>query len=272
MKRTVFIVSDGTGITAAALAHSLLTQFSAVQFQEKMLPYIDSEKKARAVSRQINKALQEDGIKPLVFSTLVDPKIRNIIGTSHGMVLDFFNTFIDPLELELQVKSSYSIGKTHGQREDERYNSRMEAIDFTLKTDDGLSINEYKKADVILLGVSRAAKTPTCLYLAMQFGIFAANYPITEEDLTAGNLPKFLLPYRKKSHGLTIDPERLHHIRTNRKPGSRYASLLQCQKEVHTVEALFEKWQIPYINSTTRSIEEIATTIISTLKLQRRLF
>lgn len=268
----VFIISDGTGITAAALAHSLLTQFNDIEFEEKTIPYVNTVKKAKAVYRQINETFQQHGIKPLVFSSLVNPVLRNIIDTSESMVLDFFKTFITPLEHELNVKASHRIGKTHGESESERYTLRIDAINFTLNTDDGLHIKAYDKADIILLGVSRSAKTPTCLYLAMQFGIFAANYPITEEDLAEAKLPNFILNSRNKCHGLTIDPERLHHIRNNRMPGSRYASAAQCHNEVHAVEALFTRYGIPYLNSTTRSIEEIATTIISTQGLQRKLF
>lgn len=272
MKRSLFIISDGTGITAAALAHSLLAQFSGIQFEETILPYVNTLKKTRAALKQINQSFKKYSIKPLVFSSLVNPVLRDIIASSDSMVLDFFKAFVAPLEVELNQKSARQIGKTHGQSRGERYDLRIDAINFTLETDDGLHINGYDQADIILLGVSRSAKTPTCLYLAMQFGIFAANYPITEEDLQNGRLPDFLLKYQKKCYGLTIEPERLQQIRHNRLPGSRYASPTQCHQEVHAVEVLFTRYGIPYLNSTTRSIEEIATTIIAHVGLRRKLF
>ena len=270
MKRTVFFISDGTGITAQTLGHSLITQFDQIEFAQVAIPYIDTPEKAHAVFERINLTHQQDGQKPLVFSTLVNANIYHIIQKCTGLCLDFFQTFIVPLEVELNTPSSHSIGRSHSSNK-KAYTSRIDAINFTLSTDDGINTHQYKEAELILVGVSRSGKTPTSLYLALQYGIRTANYPITEEDFDAHQLPKILLPYRQKLFGLTIEPNRLHAIRTERRPSSRYASLEQCQHELRIVEQLFMQANIPYLNTTKLSIEEIATKIMVSLGIERQL-
>lgn len=272
MERTVFFVSDQTGITAETLGHSLLTQFDNIQFKQINLPYVDSVTKAEQVVEQINRAAQEDGVRPIVFSTLIDPRARTRVAECEGVFLDFFDTFIGPLERELSVKSSHTVGRSHGMVDTAKYGVRMEAVNFALNTDDGTTTHNYDQADIILTGVSRSGKTPTCLYLALQFGIRAANYPLTEEDLSDSRLPRALELFRHKLYGLTIDPLRLHQIRTERKPNSRYATLRQCQYEVRQVETLYRTKGIRFLNATAMSIEEIATTILHETKLKRRLY
>lgn len=269
-KRTVFFISDGTGITAEALGHSLLTQFEHIQFEEIIIPYVDTREKAERAVKQINEINQNNGCRPLIFSTLASLEIYQTMASSQGLLLDFFKTFIDPLEIELGTKSSHSIGKAHA-LDDGTYTTRIEAMNFALSNDDGANIHNYNRADVILLGVSRCAKTPTCLYLALQFGIFAANYPFTEEDIDDLHLPAFLHDFRHKLFGLTIDPHRLHAIRHERQPNSRYASLKQCENEVRAIELLYRRHKIPFTSTTSRSIEEISSTIINTKNLKRRL-
>jgi hypothetical protein len=272
MQRTVFFISDGTGITAETLGHSLLTQFDQFTFEKITIPYVDTAEKAQHVIDEINVTYLRDGNRPLIFATLIDPQIRTLIATSKGMLLDFFKTFLDPLEAELQTRSSHSIGRMHGLGNYATYMMRINALNYTLGHDDGLSLQHYGDADLILVGVSRCGKTPTCLYLALQFGILAANYPLTQEDIaTSSRLPKALEIHRHKLFGLTIDPERLHIIRSERKPDSTYASRMQCQREIQFAENIFKSTKIPYLNSTTRSIEEIATTILTTTGIKRRL-
>lgn len=272
MKRTVFFISDGTGITAETLGHSLLSQFEQQQFDYMTIPYVDTLTKAEDAMNRIKEIAIRDHVKPIVFATLVNSEIRAIFSRSEGLLLDFFNVFIDPLEKELQMRSSHRVGRTHGLINYNTYKTRIDAVNFTLSHDDGSCIREYHKADIILVGVSRCGKTPTCLYLALQFGIFAANYPFTEEDLTPNiELPKFLQEYRQKIFGLTIEPQRLQTIRTERRPGSPYAQLEQCRKEIEKVELLFKREKIPYLSSTTRSIEEIATSILAATGVERRL-
>jgi [pyruvate, water dikinase]-phosphate phosphotransferase / [pyruvate, water dikinase] kinase len=271
MKRTIFFLSDGTGITAETLGHSLLTQFEQIQFDKITIPYIDSVEKAQQAVAQINHAAEKDGVKPLVFSTLVNPEIRSILANSSGLVLDFFAAFIHPLEKELETKSSHRIGRMHGLVDYNAYMTRINAVNYTLSHDDGIGSKNYAQADLILVGVSRCGKTPTCLYLALQFGIYAANYPFTEEDMADLKLPAALQQHKAKLFGLSIEPERLYLIRQERRPDSRYASLAQCELEVKKVEQLFRKENIPYLSSTARSIEEISSSLLTTLGIKRRL-
>ncbi|KTD20098.1 Putative phosphotransferase [Legionella lansingensis] len=270
MKRYVFMLSDGTGITAENLGNSLITQFENIQFEKLTIPYVDSIAKAQAAVERINNCYEETKIKPLVFMTLINPEIVNTIKQSKGSIFDLFNTFLGPLEQELHAKSSYTVGKTHGVANSQSYSQRIEAVDYALAHDDGIKIRDYDKADIVLIGVSRCGKTPSCIYMALHFGILAANYPFTDEDLTFYKLPEILRPYRHKLFGLTIDPERLQHIRTERRPNSKYASAEQCRLEVTEVEAMYQREKIPYLNSTRYSIEEIATKILAAAGLKRK--
>ncbi|MBA1146366.1 kinase/pyrophosphorylase [Ectothiorhodospiraceae bacterium WFHF3C12] len=270
-KRTVFFVSDRTGITAETLGHSLLTQFDA-EFEQVTLPFTDNPDRARAVLQQIQGANEANGSRSIVFSTIIDDEVREIIRGADAVVFDFFDTFIAPLERELDVRSSHTIGRSHGLVDNTMYDVRIDAMNYALNHDDGATTRHYHQADIIMVGVSRCGKTPTCIYLALQYGIYAANYPLTDEDLSMGALPKDLEPHANKLYGLTILPERLEKIRAERRPNSRYASLRQCQYEVARAEAIFRRERIPFVNTTTRSIEEIATTILHETRLKRRLY
>ncbi|MDF1763327.1 MAG: kinase/pyrophosphorylase [Oleibacter sp.] len=269
MKRVAFFISDGTGITAETLGNALLAQFDKISFQRVTLPYVDSEEKALMAVAKINQAAAENAATPIVIDTIVDRRIRTIIDTADSFKVDIFEAFLAPLEQELKTESSYSVGKSHSPANSANYLNRIEAINFALDNDDGARTRHYEDADVILVGVSRCGKTPTCLYLAMQFGIKAANYPLTEEDMEELQLPKNLKKHKHKLFGLTIDPERLAAIRTERKANSRYASLKQCYLEVDEVEMLYEQENIPFISTTDKSIEEISTRILVTTGLKR---
>lgn len=271
MKRIVFMISDGTGITVESLGNSLMTQFEDIEFEKQTIPYVDSLQKAQDVIQKINQSHTSTGIKPLVFMTLVSPEISECITQSNACVFDLFNTFLDPLEKELGVKSSDTVGRAHGVANTKAYDLRIEAVNYALMYDDGVKLKGYDKAEIILVGVSRCGKTPSCLYMALQFGILAANYPFTDDDLTHFRLPDSLIPYKHKLFGLTIDPMRLQHIRTGRRPNTVYSSGDQCRIEVGEVEAMYKKENIPYLNSTRYSIEEIATKIMSIAKLQRKI-
>lgn len=270
MSRTVFFISDGTGITVENIGKSLLTQFEEIPFIEVTIPYIDSLEKAEQAVQQINAAYENDQQKPLIFTTLVNEDIHKVIASSKGLLIDMFQSHITKLEEELNTQASHRIGKAHA-LDDSVYSRRIEAMNFALANDDGVNTHNYEMADVILCGVSRCAKTPTCLYLALQFGIYAANYPFTEEDIFHLSIPSFLKSVKHKLFGLTIDPKRLQAIRSERRPNSRYSSLEQCEKEVKEVEQFFKCENIPFISTTTRSIEEISATIINTKGLKRRL-
>ena len=267
--RPVFFVSDRTGITAENLGHALLTQFNTLEFDHYSLPFINSEVKARLAAESINRIAEITQQQPLVFSTVIDDSYRAIIAGTQAYVTDFFDAFIKPLEIVLDTPSSHAEGLSHGINDERSYMTRMDAVNYALKNDDGVSTKEYKDADVVLVGVSRSGKTPTCLYLAMQFGLRAANYPLTVFDMEHGNLPKALSPYREKLFGLTINAERLRAIREIRKPDSQYSSPQQCQKEVRMIKSLFQTEQIRSIDSSFISVEEITTSIIEQMKISR---
>lgn len=273
MKRTAFFISDGTGITAEALGRSLLAQFETSRLYMVTKPYIDTLDKAHQLLDVIKKTGEEDGHRPIVIDTIIDQNIRDIIKSADALNIDVFSTFLEPIENELGVKSSYTVGKTHAltKAKEDIYKSRIDSVHYALDNDDGARTHHYDKADLILVGVSRCGKTPTCIYLALQFGIRAANYPITEEDMLDTELPKSLRPYRHKLFGLTIDPERLSTIRHERRPNSHYADLHQCQREVSDVEALYQRHHISYLDSTYYSIEEIAARILAAAGIERRM-
>ena len=271
-RRTVFFISDGTGITAQMLGHSLLTQFEGVEFNQVTLPFVDSTEKAADCLARIEAAGVNGNGQPTVFSTLVNQDVRAVVRKANALFLDFFETFIDPLEAGLGVKSSHTIGRSHSAMDKKEYHQRIEAINFAMAHDDGASHRELSQADVILIGVSRSGKTPTSLYLALQFGVKAANYPLIPEDFQRGKLPEALRMHKPKLFGLTIAPERLHEIRKERRPGSRYAALDNCRYEVEEAESLMRREGIHNINSTTKSIEEIATTILRELRIHRQVY
>ena len=270
--RSVFFVSDGTGITAETFGNSILAQFPS-RHRHVRKPFIDSVDKALAVVAEVNEVAEREGRRPIVFITLVDDEVRAPFSERcSGMVLDMFRTFVEPLEVELGVKSNHRIGRFSDASKSQEYNDRIEAINFALAHDDGQSARNLDIADVILVGVSRSGKTPTSLYLAMQHGIKAANYPLIPEDFDRARLPSALAPHRRKCFGLTIDPGRLSQISHERRPGSRYAALENCRYEVNEAEAMMRREGIAWLSSTHKSIEEIATTILRDIRPDRLIY
>ncbi len=269
--RPVFYVSDGTGITAETIGHSLLTQFSGIAFTTHRISFVDSDERAREAAVRIRETGEAHGSRPIVVNSCVDPALSTLVAESGALMLDVFAPFIEPLEHELGEKRQSRVGQAHGMVDFDTYHRRIDAINFALTHDDGISIN-YDAADVILVAVSRAGKTPTCVYLALQHGVSAANYPLTDEDLEHDRLPPRLRAHRRKLFGLTIDPVRLQQIRQERKPNSRYAQLETCKREVVAAEAMFRAERIPVLSTTHTSIEEIASKVMSTLGIQRGMF
>ncbi len=263
--RTVYVVSDHTGITAGEVARSLLAHFEEVAFAYRLRPFCDSEAKVRAVVEEIRETYQREGARPIVFSTLTDPGLFALLGEAPALVFDLVRPYLAALEAELGVAPKPRVGRIHSMGDLGAYLRRIEAVEFALSADDGLGVGRYGEAEVILLGVSRVGKTPTALFLALHYGLRAANYPLTEEDLARPGLPEPLRPHLPKLFGLTIDPFRLQELRTARRPGSRYASLEQCRHEVARAEALFKAYGLPYLDTTRASVEEIATAILSAL-------
>ena len=270
-QRTVFFVSDGTGITAETFGSAILNQFEFKQpLRHVRLPFVSNMEKARLAVQQINHAADAEGKRPIVFSTLVHDDILWLIKTEcRAMVLDMFGTFVQPLEMELGIKSHHRIGRFSDPAKSKEYKDRIEAINFSLAHDDGQTHADLAKSDVILIGVSRSGKTPTSLYLAMQYGLKVANYPLIPEDFERQQLPAALQPYNHKLFGLSIQPERLSEIRNERRNNSRYASLENCRHEVHAAEAMMRRAGVHWLSTTSKSIEEIATTVLQRIQPER---
>jgi [pyruvate, water dikinase]-phosphate phosphotransferase / [pyruvate, water dikinase] kinase len=270
-QRTVFFLSDQTGITVETMGHSLLTQFEGQNFRSVTLPFVSSIDKAIEARERIDAAADADGLLPIVFSTLIQDDLRQEVKAARAVFLDFFEAFLGPLEAALGVPGSHAAGRAHGMANAAQYAIRINATNFALANDDGGQTRDYGEADVILVGVSRSGKTPTCLYMALQYGVHAANYPLTEEDLESGRLPAALAPFRSKLYGLTIDATRLQQIRHERRPNSRYSSPQQVAYEVREARALFDRAGIPYIDTTHCSVEEIGARVVHDAGIERRL-
>jgi regulator of PEP synthase PpsR (kinase-PPPase family) len=268
--RTVFFLSDQTGVTAETLGHSLLTQFDGQGFRQVTLPFIDSEDKAHEAVLKINQASEENNPRPIVFSTLVQNNFRAIVKEARGLYLDIFDAFLEPLGDELQQKPTQVAGRAHGMSDINAYMKRIEATNFALANDDGGANRNYESADVILVGVSRSGKTPTCLYLALQYGVYAANFPLTEEEFETGTLPSILLNQQHKLYGLMIAPERLRQIRKERRALGKYSSAQQVRFELRETEKIFKRYGIPYVDTTKFSIEEISSRILDSTGVERR--
>ncbi len=267
--RTVFFISDGTGITAETFGNAILAQFE-MEFHHVRLPFTDTVDKAHQVVRQINHTAEVEGKKPIVFTTLANEEVHTIINEGcKGMLLDMFGTFVNPLEEELGIKSNHRIGRFSDVSKSQAYHDRIEAINFSLAHDDGQSNKDLESSDVILVGVSRSGKTPTSLYLAMQYGLKASNYPLIPEDFERKTLPPALVAHKAKIFGLTINPERLREIRNERRPNSQSAALDNCRMEVAEAEAMMRRAGIRWLSTTTKSIEEIATTILQEIRPER---
>jgi regulator of PEP synthase PpsR (kinase-PPPase family) len=268
----VFFVSDRTGITAETLGNGLLTQFDEFTFQRQTLPFVNTPDKALNVVAFINHVASESELRPLVFSTTVTDTVRDILRGADALFLDLFDTFIPSLEKALGSKSAHAPGRAHGLSDTSRYRLRIDAVNFALEHDDGLSTRKLDQSDIILIAPSRCGKTPTSLYLAMQHGVYATNYPLTEEDLEAGRIPAPVAAFREKLFGLTSDPERLAQVRGERKPGSQYAEVAQCSYELRQAEALYRRHGVPYVNSANMSVEEIASYAMQEKDLRRQSF
>lgn len=275
MKRKIFFLSDSTGMTAENLGKSLFAQFPNIKFESATKPFIDTPEKARLVAEQINAESKEMEHRPIVVDTIVSDDVSSIIRETDCFYIDIFSTFLSPLENELGVKSSHTVGhpaifREDNQTVDKAYMQRIEAVHFALANDDGMHLHRYDQADIILIGVSRTGKTPSSVYLGMQFGIKAANYPLIPDDLQGNKLPPALAEHKKKLFGLTIRPARLSEIRNERKPNSTYASLRNCVDEVRQAEVLYRQYRVPYIDTTQLSIEEISARMLQRAGIERR--
>ncbi len=265
VRRTVFYVSESTGITAETVGHSLLSQFEGVDFKTVYMPFINTRDKAMELVNRLREIKAQDGVRPIIFGTLLDNDIRSLFSTDCCLYMELFDTFVGPLSEELGVPPTRKSGQSHSLRDANHYDNRINSINFAMANDDGMRLDNFDDADVILVGVSRSGKTPTCLYLAMHFGLKPANYPLTEEDFEQGGVPAALVPHQHKLFGLTIDAGRLQRIRQERRPNSSYSSLQRCQSELRMADEMFRKLNIRVLDTTSHSIEEIASLIVKGL-------
>lgn len=271
-QRAVFYVSDGTGITAETLGQTLLTQFDTLDLRATTLPFINSVEKAQQTVDYIRHLVQSGDGAPIIFSTTVNDEIRAILRQAPGLFLDLFDTLLPDIEQALGQKSSHAQGRAHGVANASRYSARIAAMNYAMEHDDGQSARDLQRAEIILIAPSRCGKTPTSLYLALQHGVFATNFPLTEDDLDGLRLPRVLAGQESKLFGLTSDPERLHQVRTERRPGSKYASIPQCSFELRQAEQLYRRHNVPFINSASMSVEEIATIAMQEKQIRRQTF
>lgn len=268
--RKIYFVSDGTGISVETMGKSLLTQFKSVKFELTTVRYVSSVEKAEEVVEEISNYSNNSSIRPIMFFTVVDDRIRQVLLRSLSLNIDVLGSFLSTLELELGVQSNCSPGLSHSGASSSDYDNRIEALNFTLNTDDGTKVDRYDEADIIIIGVSRSGKTPTCLYLALQYGIKAANYPIVPEDFEVNQFPKPLQGLEEKIFGLIIEPDRLHKIRQKRRPNSDYSSLMRCKVEIDKAKRMYVNSKIDYLDSTNLSVEELATRILKLKHLRRK--
>ncbi|MDA3919459.1 MAG: kinase/pyrophosphorylase [Salinisphaera sp.] len=271
-QRAIFFLSDRTGITAETLGSTLLTQFDESELRQSTLPFVNTADKARSTLAYIEHTGRASGLTPIVFSTTVSDEVRAVLRAGNIVFLDLFDMFLPSLESALDTKSTHRVGQAHGIANQDIYDSRIDAMNFALNHDDGVNEQGYERAEVILVAPSRVGKTPVCIYMAMQYGIYAANYPLTEDEFDSGQLPRALKPHRDKLYGLYIDPKRLHHIRSERRKGSQYAAIPQVSYELRQAEQLYKKHRVPYAETTHKSIEELATLIMQDKNLRRRSF
>lgn len=268
----VYYLSDSTGITVEAIGRSVLAQFGGLAFAESTLSFIETEKEAQEAAEEIAAAVADAAApRPIVFCTFSNDSFVQIIRATGAFTMDCLDTFIRPLATELGRAASHLPSNRMEEKRMRDYQRRIDALNYTMSHDDGATLRQYDAAEIILIGVSRSGKTPTSLYLALHYGIFAANYPLVDEDLQRGTLPPQLMQHLDKIYGLTIAPQRLTQIRGERRPNSRYADVDKCRQEVSAALRLFEENSIPYLDVTKRSVEELASKILHDAGLQRAL-
>jgi [pyruvate, water dikinase]-phosphate phosphotransferase / [pyruvate, water dikinase] kinase len=260
----VFFLSDSTGITAETMGNALLIQFPSLRFERRLIPFISTVEEARRVVSILDVAAAGP-VTPLAFSTTALEEVRQELLRTTCPLIDFFDLHMERVESILRVKGIRVAARLHGMGDVQRYNARMAAVEYAIEHDDGQSMRALDKADVILVAPSRCGKTPTTMYLALQHGIFVANYPLVDEDFEIAELPRPVRELRDRCFGMTTTPARLSQIRNARRPNSRYASLEQCSYELRQAEAMYRNHHLPVINSSAKSVEEMSTVILQTL-------
>jgi regulator of PEP synthase PpsR (kinase-PPPase family) len=260
----VFFLSDSTGITAETMGNALLIQFPDLRFERRLIPFISTIDEARRVVKVLDTAAAGP-VTPLAFSTAAVEEVRHELSHTKCPLIDFFDLHMERVESILGTKGIRVAARLHGMGDVKRYNTRLAAVEYAIEHDDGQSMRALDKADVILIAPSRCGKTPTTMYLALQHGIFVANYPLVDEDFETAELPRPVRGLRDRCFGMLTTPARLSQVRHERRPNSRYASLQQCTYELRQAEAMYRNHRLPVINSSTKSVEEMSTVILQTL-------
>ncbi|GAB3604022.1 pyruvate, water dikinase regulatory protein [Microbacterium aureliae] len=266
-RRAAYFVSDSTGITAETLGSALLVNFPAIRFDHHTIPFVDTAEGARRVVSEIDRAAAA-GLEPVVFTTVKQAGLRAILAESRAVIVDLLAGHLTELEQAFGTDASEQLGQFHGVGDMERYHARMRAVEYAIEHDDGQSMRALDIADVIIIAPSRCGKTPTTMYLALQYGLLVANYPLTDDDFPSEGLPRTVAPYAARCFGLTTTPLRLSQVRHERRPNSRYASLEQCTRELRRAEDLYRRTRVPFLNSATKSVEEMSAVIMQTMKLR----
>lgn len=265
--RAAYFVSDSTGVTAETLGNALLANFPGIRFLKHTIPFVATEAEARSVVAGID-ADAAAGREPLLFITVKNATLRGILSRSRSNVIDLLAGHLTELERALGVTASEQLGNYHGLGDTERYFARMRAVEYAIEHDDGQSSRALDQAEVVIIAPSRCGKTPTTMYLALQHGLRVANYPLTEDDFPGEGLPRSIAKYRDRCFGLTTTPLRLSQVRHERRPSSQYSSLEQCTIELRRAEDLYRRNRVPFLNSTTKSVEEMSAVIMQTMKLR----
>jgi len=263
----VHLVSDSTGETLNAMAKAVVARFDGVIPIEHIYALVRSPK-------QLERVLEEVEMAPgIVLHTLVDPELRAMLETGcrrMGMPqLGALDPLVTVLSGYLGASLSSRVGAQHALDSD--YFERMGALDFAIHHDDGQGLNELERADVVLVGVSRTSKTPTCVYLAHR-GIRAANVPLVPTQD-----PPELLSHLKNPLvvGLVVSPDRLVSIRRNRlqhlgvDPNTDYVDTERVREETVRARRLFERLGWPVIDVSRRSVEETAAQVINLVNDRR---
>jgi regulator of PEP synthase PpsR (kinase-PPPase family) len=265
--RAVFFVSDSTGVTAETLGNALLANFPGLTFDRHTIPFVDTPEGARSVVRDID-AAADQGRNPLVFTTVKSPGVQVELTRARAVHIDLLGGHLTELENALGTTASEQLGQYHGVGDVQRYFARMRAVEYAIEHDDGQSSRALDLADVIIIGPSRCGKTPTTMYLALQYGLLVANYPLTDDDFPTEDLPRTVSRFASRCFGLTTTPLRLSQVRHERRPHSPYASLAQCTLEVRRAEDLYRRAHLPFVNSSTKSVEEMSAVIMQSLRLR----
>jgi regulator of PEP synthase PpsR (kinase-PPPase family) len=265
----VFFLSDSTGISAETMGNALLIQFPDTRFERTLFPFITTVEEARRVVAVLDEAM-EGPVTPLVFTTAADDTVRLELARTRAPIIDFFDIHMGRVEEILGLRGLHEAARLHGVGDIRSYNNRMAAVEFTIEHDDGQSVRGLEKADIILIAPSRCGKTPTSMYLALQHGLFVANYPLVDEDLEQADLPGLLRSYESRCVGITTTVERLSRVRNERRPNSRYASVEQCRWELRRAGELYAAHRVPVIDSSSRSVEEMATLIVQIVTKNRK--